>query len=50
MREKRDEIVKQLKDDEQEKAKIQADLTALTKRLALVNDSIAKKVCSPKLL
>mmetsp|Transcript_4240 Transcript_4240/g.9234 ORF Transcript_4240/g.9234 Transcript_4240/m.9234 type:complete len:112 (-) Transcript_4240:578-913(-) len=43
LREKREEILKQLKEDEAEKAKIQADLQALTKRLAQVNDSIARK-------
>lgn len=45
LREKREEIVKTLKEDEQEKSKIQADLQLLTKRLAQVNDSIARKVC-----
>uniref|UniRef100_A0A7R9Z888 Deflagellation inducible protein n=1 Tax=Chlamydomonas euryale TaxID=1486919 RepID=A0A7R9Z888_9CHLO len=43
LRDKREEILKQLRDDETEKAKIQADLQTLTKRLAQVNDSIARK-------
>lgn len=36
--------LKQLKEDENEKAKIQQDLQILTKRLAQVNDNIARKV------
>ncbi|GFH26106.1 hypothetical protein V8C86DRAFT_2752901 [Haematococcus lacustris] len=43
LREKREEIIKQIKDDEQEKNKIQQDLQILTKRLAQVNESIARK-------
>lgn len=43
LREKREEIIKQLREDEAEKAKIQQDLQILTKRLAQVNDSIARK-------
>lgn len=43
LREKREEILKTLRDDEGEKAKIQSDLQTLTKRLAQVNDSIARK-------
>lgn len=43
LREKREEILKTLRDDEAEKAKIQSDLQSLTKRLAQVNDSIARK-------
>uniref|UniRef100_A0A7S3VUV2 Uncharacterized protein n=1 Tax=Dunaliella tertiolecta TaxID=3047 RepID=A0A7S3VUV2_DUNTE len=43
LREKRDEVVRGLTEDEQEKAKIQQDLHTLTKRLAAVNDSIARK-------
>ena len=35
-----------LKDEEMEKAKIQNDLTVLTKRLSAVNDSIARKIAS----
>lgn len=44
LREKREEILKQLREDDAEKAKIQQDLQLLTKRLAQVNDSIARKV------
>lgn len=43
LRDKREEILKQLKEDDNEKAKIQQDLQLLTKRLAQVNDSIARK-------
>lgn len=43
LREKREEILKSLRDDEAEKAKIQSDLQTLTKRLAQVNDSIQRK-------
>lgn len=43
LREKREEITKQLREDEAEKAKIQAELQTLTKRLAQINDSIARK-------
>ncbi|GAX75878.1 hypothetical protein CEUSTIGMA_g3321.t1 [Chlamydomonas eustigma] len=43
LREKREEILKQLREDDSEKAKIQQDLQVLTKRLAQVNDSIARK-------
>jgi Sjoegren syndrome nuclear autoantigen 1 len=48
LREKREEILKQLREDESEKAKIQQDLQLLTKRLAQVNDSIARKVGTVK--
>lgn len=44
LREKQGQIVKELRSDEAEKAKIQVDLQSLTKRLAAVNDSIARKV------
>ncbi|EFJ53053.1 hypothetical protein VOLCADRAFT_109535 [Volvox carteri f. nagariensis] len=43
LREKREEIIKQLREDDAEKAKITQDLQILTKRLAQVNDSIARK-------
>lgn len=46
LREKREEINRMLKDEEMEKAKIQNDLTVLTKRLSAVNDSIARKIAS----
>lgn len=45
LREKREEIIKQLREDDAEKAKITQDLQILTKRLAQVNESIARKVC-----
>jgi len=35
--------------EEEEKTKIQNDLTVLTKRLAQINDSIARKVRVPAL-
>lgn len=44
LREKRDEILKQLREDDAEKAKITQELQILTKRLAQVNESIARKV------
>lgn len=44
LREKREEILKTLREDDAEKAKIQQDLQLLTKRLSQVNDSIARKV------
>ncbi|GFR42575.1 hypothetical protein Agub_g3502, partial [Astrephomene gubernaculifera] len=43
LREKREEIIKQLREDDAEKAKITQDLQILTKRLAQVNESIARK-------
>jgi len=44
LREKRTEIDRLVKDEEAEKAKIQNDLNVLTKRLAVINDSLAKKM------
>lgn len=44
LREKREEISKQIRDEESEKAKIQQDLQILTKRLAQINESLARKV------
>lgn len=44
LREKREEISKQLREEEAEKAKITQDLQVLTKRLNQVNESIARKV------
>jgi Sjoegren syndrome nuclear autoantigen 1 len=46
LRDKREEINKQVLREEEEKAKIQNDLTVLTKRLAQINDAIARKVAS----
>mmetsp|Transcript_16567 Transcript_16567/g.28410 ORF Transcript_16567/g.28410 Transcript_16567/m.28410 type:complete len:111 (-) Transcript_16567:366-698(-) len=43
LKEKRDEILRSLKEDDSEKAKIQSELQHLTKRLAQVNDSISRK-------
>lgn len=37
LREKREQILKQIQDEENEKAKIQTELAALTQRLARVN-------------
>lgn len=44
LREKREEVGKQIREEEGEKAKIQQDLQILTKRLAHINDSLARKV------
>ena len=44
LREKRDEINRQLLKDEEDKAKIQRDLSVLTDRLAKINESLARKV------
>ena len=44
LREKREEINKQIKEEESEKTKIQQDLQILTKRLSQINDSLARKV------
>jgi Sjoegren syndrome nuclear autoantigen 1 len=44
LREKRDEVMKSLREDETEKVKVQQDLAVLTKRLSQLNESISKKV------
>ena len=44
LREKREEVQKQIRDEEAEKAKLQQDLQTLTKRLAHINDGLARKV------
>ena len=44
MREKREEVQKQIRDEEAEKSKLQQDLQVLTKRLAHINDALARKV------
>lgn len=44
LREKREQILKQIQDEENEKAKIQQELAALTQRLARINESLTKKV------
>lgn len=46
LREKREEIQRQVVKEEEEKAKIQSDLAVLNKRLAQLNDSIARKLSS----
>lgn len=46
LREKRDEINRQIMKEEEEKSKIQNDLAVLTKRLSHLNDSIARKTAS----
>lgn len=44
LREKREEINRQILKDEEEKAKIQRDLSVLTDRLSTVNEALARKV------
>ena len=44
LREKREEVQKQIRDEEAEKGKLQQDLQLLTKRLAHINDALARKV------
>ncbi|GMH37230.1 hypothetical protein BSKO_05103 [Bryopsis sp. KO-2023] len=44
LREKREEVGKQIKEEEGEKTKIQQDLQILTKRLAHINESLARKI------
>ena len=44
LREKREEINEQITLEEDEKSKVQSDLTVLSKRLTTLNDSIARKV------
>lgn len=46
LKEKREEVNKQIVKDEEEKQKIQNDLRMLTERLSRVNDSLARKVAS----
>ena len=46
LREKREEIQRQVVKEEEEKAKIQQDLAVLNKRLSQLNDSVARKVAS----
>lgn len=46
LREKREEVQKQIRDEENEKAKLQQDLQMLTKRLSHINDGLARKVCT----
>jgi hypothetical protein len=44
LREKREEINKQILKDEEEKAKIQRDLSLLTDRLSGINEALARKI------
>mmetsp|Transcript_37360 Transcript_37360/g.60785 ORF Transcript_37360/g.60785 Transcript_37360/m.60785 type:complete len:112 (+) Transcript_37360:97-432(+) len=44
LREKREEVNRQILKDEEEKAKIQKDLSILTDRLSKVNEGLAKRV------
>jgi Sjoegren syndrome nuclear autoantigen 1 len=44
LREKREEINRNILKEEEEKAKIQRDLSILTERLAKINESLARKV------
>lgn len=46
LREKREQILKQIQDEEMEKQRIQQELAALTQRLSRVNESLARKVSS----
>ncbi|WIA17083.1 hypothetical protein OEZ86_014256 [Tetradesmus obliquus] len=44
LREKREQILKQIQDEEMEKQRIQQELAALTQRLSRVNESLARKI------
>ena len=44
LREKREEINKQILKEEEEKAKIQKDLSMMTDRLSAINEALARKV------
>merc|ERR1712216_467582 len=46
LKEKREEVNRQIMQDEEEKQKIQNDLRILTERLSRINDSLARKVAS----
>lgn len=46
LREKREEVQKQIRDEEAEKSKLQQDLQTLTKRLAHINDGLARKIAT----
>jgi hypothetical protein len=47
LREKREQILKQIQDEENEKAKIQTELAALTQRLARINGQYALPAALP---
>ena len=44
LREKREEINRQILKEEEEKAKIQKDLSILTERLSKINETLSRKV------
>ncbi|CAM9991630.1 unnamed protein product [Sphacelaria rigidula] len=44
LREKREEVNRQILKEEEEKAKIQKDLSILTDRLSKINENLARKV------
>jgi Sjoegren syndrome nuclear autoantigen 1 len=44
LREKREEINRQILKEEEEKAKIQRDLSILTDRLSSINEALARKI------
>merc|ERR1712166_699920 len=46
LKEKREEVNRQILKDEEEKQKIQNDLRILTERLSRINDSLARKVAA----
>mmetsp|Transcript_25702 Transcript_25702/g.72794 ORF Transcript_25702/g.72794 Transcript_25702/m.72794 type:complete len:112 (-) Transcript_25702:541-876(-) len=48
LREKREEVNRQILKDEEEKAKIQKDLSILADRLSKVNESLAKRLQARK--
>ncbi|XP_791762.1 Sjoegren syndrome nuclear autoantigen 1 homolog [Strongylocentrotus purpuratus] len=43
---KRDDVHKQIKQEEEEKTKVQNDLRILTEKLAKLNESLAKKIAT----
>lgn len=43
---KRDDLQKQIKDEDEEKNKIQNDIQILTEKLAKINESLAKKIAT----
>ena len=46
MKGKRDELVRKIQKDEEERQKIQAEMANLNKKLSQVNESLAKKMSS----
>lgn len=50
LREKREQILKQINDEEMEKQRIQQELAGLTQRLSRINESLARKVGPTRLL